>query len=79
MQTPAEIDRDVDILIKLLTFVSKFYAPLAVALPTVTNLIRLAAVALKSGIAQGTLVFDGKGGIVPATNSHYDQKTGKFI
>lgn len=34
---------------------------------------------LEAGVANGSIVPDGKGGYVPSTNSHYVKSTGEFI
>ena len=59
------------------------YPPLTaikfIMLPLLRAAIGTAATSIAKGIADGTLVPDGAGGFVPATNSRYDPKTGNFI
>ena len=59
------------------------YPPLAVFKIVIVPLLRAAvnsaATSLAKGIADGTIVPDGKGGFVPSTNSRYDPATGEFL
>jgi hypothetical protein len=77
--TVDEVDAGITALSGVLTFAGKFYPPLALAAPAVVALLRLEAAALRIGVGNGSIVPDGRGGFVPASNSHYDAKTGNFI
>jgi hypothetical protein len=79
MMTPAQIDEVVVILQDVLKIGATAYPPLAVAAPLISAYIAYEATTIKTGLANGTLVPDGMGGIVPATNSRYDPATGKFL
>ena len=77
--TAAEIDKAVAIVDKLLTIAASFYLPLKLALPFIMMGVRYEAGKLERGLADGSLVSDGHGGIVPVSNSRYDPKTGQFL
>ena len=77
--TSDEIDKAVAIVEQLLGIAAGFYLPLKLALPFIMIGVRFEAGRLKSGLANGSLVPDGRGGIVPASNSKYDPKTGAFL
>lgn len=77
--TVDDIEAAETVLIDLLKVGSAFYPPLAVATPIVTSVIQQQMAALKTGLANGTVVPDGQGGFVPVTNSRYDPKTGEFL
>jgi hypothetical protein len=76
---PEDIDRMVAVMTDLLKVGSVFYPPLAVAAPILTSFIHNEASKLHAGLANGTIVADGKGGFVPVTNSQYDPATGQFL
>jgi hypothetical protein len=69
MTTNDEIDAAVAVLSDLLKVGATFYPPLAVASPAISMFIAFEASKLKIGIANGTIVPDGHGGLVPNTNS----------
>jgi hypothetical protein len=83
--TSDEIDRLEAILIDALRLGAKLAPPplnvlLPITLPVLEYFVRHRIIApMKIGIANGTIVSDGHGGFVPATNSRYDPKTGEFI
>lgn len=79
MTQDEEIDAGVDALIGVLKFASLFSAKLRLSLPVISIWLRYQAHKLKTGIASGAIVPDGAGGFVPASNSRFDPKTGKFI
>ena len=77
--TPAQIDEGVVIMGDLVKVLGQFYAPAALAAPFIMALVKLEAWRLKAGIADGSLVDDGLGGLVPAHGqSIYDPRTGEF-
>ena len=77
--TDAEIDKAVSIVDSLLGIAAGFYLPLKLALPFIMIGVRYEAGRLKKGLGDGSLLPDGKGGIVPASNSHYNSRTGQFL
>lgn len=77
--TNPEIDDAVTAVGSIIKVVGDFYTPLAVSAPVIMALLSMGAFALKTGIAAGTIVPDGKGGYVPSSNSHYNPITGAFI
>jgi hypothetical protein len=84
--TAAEIDRDVAILLDGLKVIlragAKVYPPLEMAVlaePIIAFVIKHQAAKLKAGLADGSIISDGHGGFVPATNSRYDPNTGFFV
>ena len=77
--TPAQIDEGVAIMGEVVKDVGAFYAPIAAVAPFIMMLVKLEAWKLKAGIADGSIVDDGRGGLVPKTNSHYNPKTGGFL
>ncbi len=78
-QHAQNIDAAVAVILDLLTIGAKFYPPLAAAIPFLSMFIKYEAHKLKGGLADGTIVPDGHGGLVPITNSRYDPKTGRFL
>jgi hypothetical protein len=76
---PEDIDRMVAVMTDLLKVGSAFYPPLAVAAPILTSFIQNEASKLHVGLANGTIVPDGRGGFAPVTNSRFDPKTGEFL
>jgi hypothetical protein len=77
--SPDDIDKSVAIVDALLGDLAAIYPPASLALPFIKALVGLEAWKLKVGLNNGSLVSDGKGGIVPASNSKYDPKTGVFL
>jgi hypothetical protein len=84
--TAEEIDRDVAILLDGLKVIfragAKVYPPLEMAVlaePLIAFMIRHQAAKIKAGLADGSIIPDGRGGFVPATNSRYDPRTGFFV
>jgi hypothetical protein len=69
MTANEEIDVAVAVLGDLLKAGSTFYPPLAVAAPAISMFVKFEANKLKTGIADGSIVPDGRGGLVPNTNS----------
>jgi hypothetical protein len=66
----------------VLMAVGAFYPPalaLAAAAPMVQKLAALGLRAIESGLMDGSIIPDGKGGFVPSTNSRYDPATGEFL
>jgi len=77
--TNAEIDAAAAGLVDLLKIGASVYPPLAIAAPLLEKIIQYEANHLKVGIAAGTIVSDGHGGLIPAHGqSYFDPKTGKF-
>ena len=81
---PEDLDRVEGALVELARIGVKFAPPpynviLGAALPIIESLVRHQIAQVKIGIADGTIVADGNGGFVPASNSHYDPKTGEFL
>jgi hypothetical protein len=66
MTTPAEIDATVTIIIDLIKVGAAFYPPLAIASPLITSFVQYEAAKIKTGIAAGVIVPDGRGGFVSA-------------
>lgn len=77
--TPDQIDQAAAAVSDLVKVGAVFYPPLAPFVPIIQGFIIYEARKLKSGIADGSIVPDGRGGFVPASNSHYDPKTGRFL
>ena len=75
----AEIDTGAEVLLGLLKLGGSFYPPLGAAYPILNYVVTREVANLKTGLANGTIVPDGQGGFVPATNSHYDPVTGRFL
>ena len=78
-QYAENIDKGAAVILDLLKVGAKLYPPLAAAIPILSMFIRLQAHKIKVGLADGTIVPDGAGGLVPITNSRYDPKTGQFL
>lgn len=79
MTTDEEIDLAAKVIIDLLKLGAEVFPALGPALPTLTVFIRWEAFKLKAGIADGSIVPDGQGGLVPSSNSRYNAKNGKFL
>lgn len=62
--TPAEIDMAEAGILDLLKVAAVFYPPLAVEVSGISALVRLGMHLVKAGLAAGSLVPDGRGGIV---------------
>jgi hypothetical protein len=77
--TEDQIDQAGTIILDLLKIGASFYPPLAVAAPIISSFIKIEGAKLKTGLAAGTILPDGQGGFVPASNSPYDRKTGEFL
>lgn len=77
--TNEEIDQVAASLQDMLVIAAQFYRPFAPAVPLLKAWIAFEGFKLKHGLASGELVSDGAGGFVPASNSHYDSKTGEFL
>jgi hypothetical protein len=75
----SKIDGVVTLIDDLVALGGQFYPPLRLAKPIIMSFVNSEAIKLKTGLASGTIVPDGHGGFVPATNSRYDYKTGKFL
>lgn len=73
------IDLAVAAILRLLNFFAKFSRPLAAAMPILTWIIKYKAHQLKGELADGTIVPDGGGGFVPASNSRVHPSNGRFI
>ncbi|PWT71912.1 MAG: hypothetical protein C5B60_10285 [Chloroflexi bacterium] len=50
-----------------------------IAIMGINAFVKFEAHKLKAGLADGSIVPDGHGGFVPATNSRYDPTTGRFL
>lgn len=74
-----QIDEGVALVSTLLDDGALFYPRLAVLKPLIMFLARREAAYLKSGLDNGSIVPDGAGGFVPATNSRFNPRTGEFI
>ena len=82
MLTPEQsstIDEVVLILSDALKVAAVVYPPIAPAIPILNAVIALESGRLKSGLSDGSVVPDGRGGFVPSSNSRYDPKTGEFL
>ena len=77
--TPEEIDRAAQAIIDVIDAAAKIWPQLRLARPLIVAFIRYEAYKLKRGIEDGTVVPDGAGGWVPASNSRYNPRTGRFI
>jgi hypothetical protein len=56
------------------------YAGIAeVVIPLLFDLANIAISSFRADLASGKIMPDGRGGYVPAGNSHYDAKTGLFL
>ena len=77
--TPEQASEIVRVFEDALTLAAQFYPPLAIASPILNWIVAYEVGKLQAGIANGTIIPDGKGGYVPVTNSHYDPKTGEFL
>lgn len=73
------IDEVVLIVSEALKVLAMAYPPIAPAIPVLNAVITMEARKLKGGLADGSIVPDGRGGFVPASNSRYDPKTGAFL
>ena len=73
------IDIGLAAILGFLAFISIFSPKLKAAMPFIRMFLTYQAHKLQGGLADGTLVPDGRGGIVPITNSRYDPKTGRFL
>jgi len=62
--TNAEIDMAEAGLLDLLKVGAVLYPPLAVAVPGISALVQLGTHLVKAGLADGSLIPDGQGGIV---------------
>jgi hypothetical protein len=67
--TSDEIDMAEAAILDLLKIGSAVYPQLAAAAPVISMFIRLETHKIKIGLADGTIVSDGHGGLVPITNS----------
>jgi hypothetical protein len=74
-----QIDFGADVLLAVLHVLTRASPLLAFAEPFITRGIKHEVDSLKRGIADGSIISDGRGGFVPATNSRYDPNTGLFI
>lgn len=79
MTEDEKIDAAVNAIIDLLKLGAGLFPALAAAMPVIILFIRWEAHKLKTGISSGAIVPDGDGGFVPASNSRFDPKTGKFL
>jgi hypothetical protein len=77
--TSAEIDMAEAAILDLLKVGAVFYPPLAPAIPLISGILKFQTTVIRNGLADGSIVPDGAGGLVPITNSHYDPKTGRFL
>lgn len=62
--TNDEIDQTAAVVIDLLKVGASFYPPLAIAAPILSSFVQHQAAQLKTGLAAGTILPDGKGGFV---------------
>jgi hypothetical protein len=62
--TDDEIDHVATVVIDLISVGADFYPPLAVAVPVLSFFVKNEAAKLKTGLASGVLVPDGRGGFV---------------
>jgi hypothetical protein len=73
--TPADIGKNIDIgvicLLDLLKVAAAINPEVAVAAPYISMFINYQAHHIKAGVADGSIVPDDHGGLVPVTNSHY--------
>lgn len=77
--TNVEIDAGVDAVISILRLVSLFSPRLRRSLPLVSWILHREASKLKAGIADGSIIPDGQGGLIPAHGqSEVDPVTGFF-
>lgn len=77
--TAGEIDQAAAVAQDLIIVGAGFYPPLAPIVPLLKAFVVQQAAILKTGLANGSIVPDGRGGFVPASNSHFDPKTGEFL
>lgn len=82
--TPEDLDRAEGVLIDLVRCGVKFAPPpyntmLSLVLPLIESFVRHQVAQVKTGIADGSIISDGRGGFVPNTNSRFNPKTGKFL
>ena len=61
---PEDIDRTEAIMIDLLKVGGTFYPPLAMAVPILTAAIKHYGAYLRAGLADGSIISDGRGGYV---------------
>lgn len=69
----------VEAMLDLITIGEQFYRPLALVSPFLRAFVKWQAHKIKVGVRDGTILPDGHGGFVPASNSRYDPKTGQFL
>ncbi len=62
--TNEQIDETAAVVIDLIKVGSSFYPPLAFAAPILSSFVQHQAAQLKSGLAAGTILPDGRGGFV---------------
>jgi hypothetical protein len=77
--TSAEIDMAEAAILDLLKIGTVAYPPLAAAAPFIASLAKFEASKIRIGLAEGTIVSDGHGGLVPVTNSRFNPATGEFL
>lgn len=62
--TSDEIDHTAAVILDLIKIGADVYPPLAFAAPILSSYVRIEAAKLKSGVAAGTILPDGRGGFV---------------
>ena len=61
---PEDIDRVEAIILNLVTIGAEFYPPMAIAIPILQSLVKYESAKIKAGLADGTIIADGRGGFV---------------
>jgi hypothetical protein len=67
--TTEEIDMAEAAILDLIKIGTAYYPPLAVSAPFIATFIKFEATKIRVGLADGSIVPDGQGGLVPVTNS----------
>lgn len=81
---PEDLDRVENILLDLTRAGVRFAPPpynimLGMALPFLESYVRHQISVVRTGVADGSIISDGRGGWIPASNSRYDPETGRFL
>jgi len=77
--TPQQLEDGELAVEKIIAFAADLYPPLALYAPIIDAFLRHQVALIKAGVADGSIIADGKGGFVRSDNSRFDPKTGDFL